>query len=172
MRSIRKILIPLGALALIGLLRAGNIDMEIHCSPKQMDAIGKASVRGHVNKSKERWAYDVTIENKTFKDLAGVEVKYIIFFNREKLGDKAAAKLQRLAGNASFELLKPREKKILTTSAVELNKSQLASEWEFDNGARRKAEDTLVGLWVRIYQNGQQFAEYANPSALIREKWE
>jgi hypothetical protein len=29
-----------------------------------------------------------------------------------------------------------------------------------------------VGVAVRVYQNGQQFAEYANPSNLTREKWE
>jgi len=34
------------------------------------------------------------------------------------------------------------------------------------------AQDTLVGLAVHVYQGGQQFAEFANPSTLLREKLE
>jgi hypothetical protein len=154
-----------------GIAQAGNADVEIHFNPKQVDADGK-TVRGHVNKEKENWAYDVTIENKTFKDLVGVEVKYFVFFRKEKLGEKAAPALQRQAGNTTFDTLKPHEKKVISTSPVQLTKSQLASEWYFENGGRRKAEDVLVGMWVRVYQNGQLFSEYANPSTLLKEKWE
>jgi hypothetical protein len=40
------------------------------------------------------------------------------------------------------------------------------------NGAKPNAQDTLVGLAVRVYQVGQQFAEFDNPSTLLREKIE
>jgi hypothetical protein len=39
-----------------------------------------------------------------------------------------------------------------------------------DRGAN--AQDTLVGLAIRVYQGGQLFAEFANPSTLLHEKWE
>ena len=34
-----------------------------------------------VNLSKEEWVYDITIENKSIKDVQNVEIKYIIFVN-------------------------------------------------------------------------------------------
>jgi hypothetical protein len=55
---------------------------------------------------------------------------------------------------------------------VELSKSNLIGNWIYSSGAKPNAQDTLVGLAVRVYQDGQQFAEFANPSALLREKME
>jgi len=55
---------------------------------------------------------------------------------------------------------------------VELNKSNLVGAWIYSDGAKPNAHDRLVGLAVRVYENGQQFAEFANPSTLLREKRE
>jgi hypothetical protein len=63
-------------------------------------------------------------------------------------------------------LLEPREKKSFSTDPVELNKSNLVGHWHYESAG------TLVGLAVRVYQGGQLFAEFANPSTLLREKVE
>jgi hypothetical protein len=39
---------------------------------------------GHITRAKGRWSYDVTVENKTFKDLSELEMKYVIFFKQGK----------------------------------------------------------------------------------------
>ena len=114
----------------------------------------------------------VTIENKTFKDLSGLEMKYVIFFKHEKLGGRDAATPRRQSGSLTIDLLKPHEKKSVTTNSVELNNAHLAPNYYYSDGGRQKAQDTLGGLWVRVYQNGQQLAEYANPSTLTKEHWE
>ena len=36
----------------------------------------------------------------------------------------------------------------------------------------QNAQDKLTGLAVRVYEGGQLFAEFANPSTLLREKVE
>jgi hypothetical protein len=46
----------------------------------------------------------------------------------------------------------------------------LVGHWHYESGAKPNAQDTLVGLAMRVYQGGQQFAEFANPSTLLREK--
>ena len=151
---------------------AGNFDLEIHSVPKRVDENVKKASDGGANTTKQHWVYEVTVENKTFKDLANLDVKYAIFFTQEQLGVKAQPTPRQQNGSFSIPALKPHEKKAFTTDAVELSKSNLVGEWIYHSGAKPNAQDTLVGVAVRVYQNGQQFAEYANPSTLTKEKWE
>ena len=151
---------------------AGNFDVEIHCTPKKLDENVKKASDGGANTTTQHWDYEVTVENKTFKELANLEVKYVIFYKQEQLGVKANPTPRQQNGSFSIADLKPHEKKSFTTNAVELNKSNLVGNWIYHSGAKPNAQDALVGLGVRIYQNGQLFAEYANPSILAKEKWE
>jgi len=68
---------------------AGNFDAEIHCFPKRIDQSVRTASDGGVNQTRERWVYDVTIENETFRELTNLDLKYIIFFTQERLGLKA-----------------------------------------------------------------------------------
>jgi hypothetical protein len=170
----RKPMFLITALAISGSVGyAADSDVEIHCVPKKLDeTVNQAASAGGTARAKEHWVYDVTIENKTFKDLVGVEVKYIIFFKQEKQGVKAEATPRRQTGSMTINLLAPHEKKSFTTTAVELNKSHLVGRYHYRSGGKLSAQDTLEGLWIRLYQNGQQFAEYANPSTLAKEPWQ
>jgi hypothetical protein len=182
------IILMAGFALLLPRTEAANSDVEIHCVAKKVNeqtrkaaqgsrvVVQEGSVNivagGGTNRTKENWVYEVTIENKTFKELDGVEVKYAIFFNKEKLGVKAAPTAQHQNGTLSIPVLKPHEKQTFSTDSVELDGANLVGEWHYTNGAKPGAHDTLVGLALRIFQNGQQFAEYANPSTLLREKWD
>jgi hypothetical protein len=151
---------------------AGNSDLEIHCVPKRIDQNMKKASDGGANVAKEHWAYDVSIENKTFKELTNLDVRYVLFLTREQLGVKAAPTPEREKGSFSIDILKPHEKKTLTTNSVELSKSNLVGNWIYPSGAKPNAQDSLVGVAIRVYQAGQSFADFANPSNLAREKWE
>ncbi|HEY2124826.1 MAG TPA: hypothetical protein VGG94_05110 [Chthoniobacterales bacterium] len=156
-----------------GSARAGSMDLEIHVQPKQTDQSGiKAQSGGSRYHSKEHWLYEVSIENKSFKQLDGVELKYVIFSKHEKFGSKDPAEEKRSNGGVSVGSLKPHEKRSVATTAVELDKTQLDGDYYFPDGGKEKAQDSLVGVWVRAYQNGQQIAEYANPSTLLKGHWE
>jgi len=72
----------------------------------------------------------------------------------------------------SIDSLKSHEKKSFSTDPVELNKSNLVGAWIYTDAAKPNAQDKLAGLAVRVYQGGQRFAEFANPSTLLREKVE
>jgi hypothetical protein len=161
-------------MAMTAVVLAAMSDVEIHCSPKRVDAGAPKNEADNTRTvSKEHWDYEVSVENKTFKPLAGVEVKYVIFYKTEELGSKAEAKTERAPGIYKMGDLRPHETKSFTTNPVELNKSHLTGHWYFSGGERIKAEDTLAGVWFRVYQNGQQVGEYANPSTLItQQKWE
>ena len=176
----------LGLVVCLPAMKAADSDVEIHCVAKKVNEATKKAAQGSrvvvqegsvnivpgggTNRTRENWVYDVTIENKTFKDLAGLEVKYTIFFTQEKLGVKADPTPHHQNGTLNIPALKPHEKKAFSTDTVELDKANIVGEWHYTNGAKPGAHDTLVGLAVRISQNGQPFAAYANPSTLLREK--
>ena len=149
---------------------ASNFDVEIHCFPKRVDQTVKKASDGGANETKEHWVYDVTIENKTFKELANLDLKYVVFFTQERLGAKTDPTKRQQSDSFSIDSLKSHEKKSFSTNPVEPNKSNLVGHWHYESGAKPNAQDTLVGLAVRVYQGGQQFAEFANPSTLLREK--
>jgi hypothetical protein len=107
-----------------------------------------------------------------FKELTNLDLRYVIFFEQEQLGVKAAPTPRQQSRSFSIESLKSHEKKSFSTNPVELNKSNLVGHWHYGSGAKPNAQDTLVGLAIRVYQGGQQFAEFANPSTLLREKVE
>lgn len=154
------------------LLLAGSFDIEFHCAPRKLDENVKKSSDGGINTTKEHWVYEVTVENKTFKELANLDVKYAIFFKQERVGVKGPPTTRQQTGSFSISTLKPHEKKSFTTNAVELTKANVVGNWIYTSGAKIGSQDTLVGLAVRVFQNGQQFAEYANPSTLLKEKLE
>ncbi len=152
-------------------LRASNTDVEIHIEPRELDQKAKT---GHetLAVTKEHWVYAVTVENKTFKPLQNIQIAYVAFFTREIPGAKGPAAANRKKGGLTVPLLQSHEKKEFLTEMIELNKTHLVGNVVWASGAKANSSDVLVGLWVRLMQGGQQFAEYANPSTLLREKWE
>jgi hypothetical protein len=73
----------------------------------------KKASDGGANETKEHWVYDVTIENKTFKELTNLDLKYVIFFKKEKLGVKAAAtRDSRAEASASIHSSRTRKNRL------------------------------------------------------------
>ena len=65
--------------------------------------------------------------------------------------------------------MKSREKLTLKTDALELDKASLVGNYIYSSGARPNAQDSLVGVVLHVEQNGQIFAQFANPSSFSKE---
>jgi hypothetical protein len=150
---------------------ADNFDVEIRTVAKMVGA-NQPQNQGHHATSKENWNYDITVENKRFQPLTELQVRYMIFYTTAELGSKEAPLQQHQSGSFSIDALRPQERKGAATTPIELNKSHIVGRRHYTNGGRIKAEDALVGIWVRVYQGGQLIGEYANPSTLSREQWQ
>ena len=155
--------------ACAGNLRAADSDLEIHSAPLKIDSTTTKASEGGANRTTEHWLYQLTIENKSFHDLTGLQVKYVILYTREKLGEKASAKPERKTGSFPIPTLKSREKLVFKTDALELNKAALVGNYIYPSGAKPNAQDALVGVALHVEQNGQLFAGFANPSSLSKE---
>jgi hypothetical protein len=89
MKTAYRFLVLLTAVRSTNVAIAGNFDVEIHCFPKRIDQSVRTASDGGVNQTRERWVYDLTIENKTSRELTDLDLKYVIFFTQERLGLKA-----------------------------------------------------------------------------------
>ena len=168
-----KIYISLVALAFTFAVPAAHAqsDVDIHAAAKMVNS-NQPLNQGHRTMAKENWSYEITVENRRFQPLTGLEARYMVFYTTAELGSKEAPLQQHQSGNFAIDALRPQERKGFTTTPVELDKSHIIGRRHYVHGGRIKAEDTLVGVWVRVYQGERIVGEYANPTTLTREQWQ
>lgn len=118
-------------------------------------------------------AFAVKIENRSFQAAEGLEVRYIVFVERQMIGTKEGdERLQRLFGKVPVETIKPHGTFEFETVASEIKEARLDGDYYFKNGGARKAEDRLAGLWVRLYRGEEMVAEFTRPVTLAqKEEW-
>jgi hypothetical protein len=115
--------------------------------------------------------YTITVSNNSLKDMPAMEMKYMIFLEREKLGSKQSG-LQRIKGSSAIEPLKSRQKQAIDTQDFTLSAEKLAPGWYYPGGGKTNTRESVKGIWVRVYQGGELVNEYISPSSLsAKEQW-
>jgi hypothetical protein len=159
--------------------KAADTDVNITVEKKRLEHTAGSGFQPNSDTSKktDEWAFTVTVENQTFKALENLEVKYIIFYKTEKLGQKGPARKETKSGSYTIPSIASLDKAIFDTDSVKLTRGMLIGQpgsYEyFTNGAKPNAADTLTGIWIRIYKDGNQFAEYGYPAGLTStEQWQ
>src|SRR5437764_11170165 len=105
---------------------ASDLDIAFTTLAKKVEGESNSgNESGGVMESKEKWGYEFTIENKTFKDFTNLDVKYIVFYRQEQLGTKTAAQTKHKNGSKPVPVVKSHDKVTLNTDAIELKKSHL-----------------------------------------------
>ncbi|MEP6667888.1 MAG: hypothetical protein ABJF10_01975 [Chthoniobacter sp.] len=101
-------------------------------------------------------------------------MNYLLFVERPKLGSRLdqPSAVDRVTGTQNIDTLTNRAPQTVTTSDVVLHKDTMGGGWTYNNGGRLRAEDTVVGVWVRVSQGGQVIAEYANPPTVTKRGWD
>lgn len=124
-------------------------------------------------KTSQNWTGEVNIEYHAFNPSPALEARYVIFVKRQKLGQAANAEdIDKVKGSFSVPSIKPGAKATFNTVDVPLFKAHMAPHWKMVEG-RQSAEDTLAGVWLRLYNGSTQVAEYINPTTLtMKYKWE
>ena len=129
-----------------------------------------------VTLAKEEWVYEITIENKSFKDAQNVSIKYIIFEQPQNASEVGKSKqdMVRKQGGKEIPLMKNFEKVTFASEPIERNSVQLKPGYVWTSGSgKRQSKDSLSGLWIRVFVNGQQATEFTYPPSLsTREKWD
>ena len=53
-----------------------------------------------------------------------------------------------------------------------LNKQALVGDTYYLNGGQRKVEDNVLGVWVKVINEGKVIAEYTNPTTVTKRGWD
>ncbi len=168
------------SLLLAGLLLAPWIvqaadNFQVSVLRKKADAIrAKAARPGEEITATETVFYQVTVANRAFKETGAVTARYILFVERQELGVKAGSEqIDKEKGENAVEALKPQGKVSFNTSEITLREQSLSGgNFIYLNGGRIKAKDSLVGIWVKLFEGETQVGEYINPSTLSNKyKW-
>ena len=172
-----KILFPLRSLGLLLIVATAlgaspTYEVEVKCEPKRFDVKRRGSKT--TESAEESWGYLVTVTNHSFKEIPNLRVEYVVFYEHQQFGSKSdKPKPERRSGNKMPSNLLNNGKTTFETDPVTLKKSRLKGGWVYTNGAKRKAEDELSGIWLRVYSGSDLIEEMAQPPALkTQEKWE
>lgn len=125
----------------------------------------------HTVTTREKWGYKVTIENKMFRSVTGLEIQYREF----KLDDalRGVSTLVGIGGSNALPALETGQKFTFETTPVEVERLELRPGWSYNDGAKAKVKDALAGVWIRVLNGGEVVFEWQSPSDLkSHTKWE
>jgi len=171
----KTFLYGLVALGLLGMSAMAVDKVQISAQKKRTGVVkGTVGAAGERARDVEKCTYELKFQNQTLADLQKLTIDYIIFVERQKLGEKSTEEghVDRFTGTKAIDVLTNREPQTITTEEIPLNSSNLVGAYHYPNGGRIKAVDNVVGVWVRVSQDGQMIAEYANPSAVTKRGWD
>jgi hypothetical protein len=116
----------------------------------------------------QKWSYVVTMENKSFKDVSDIEIKYVMFSKSvatTRVTQNGREEFQRHEGSTTIKTLKNNDQVTFSTDGVMLKSVQLADGWTYVGGSTG-AKGALRGLWLRVYVGGQMVSEFMDPPDL------
>jgi hypothetical protein len=127
---------------------------------------------GSIYKKTEKQSYTITLQNRTSADLANLTVEYIIFVERQHVGDKKGQEsVERKTGTLKVDTL-GRQPQTVSTDEIDLSFENVVGNYIYRDGGRIKSEDSFQGIWVRVNQDGKLIAEYAIPTTMMSRGWD
>jgi len=162
-------------LGVFGLSEARGENWRIVASRKKTEIKGAAKKKTNgITLVPEGMLYEIKVTNSAFKATPASEARYLIFVERQRPATRPTEDVvEKLKGEAALPALKSGETKNLESEPFVLWTGSLESGYYFENGGRIRTKDRLVGIWVKIFQDGKEVAEYANPSSLVSQhQWQ
>ena len=145
-----------------------RVDFNVLAERKRFD-FDRSGTNSSVT-TKEKWGYKVTMENRSFAAVSGLEVQYRQFKFDDQL---KGSKLIGVGGTASMNSLNTGQKFNFETSAVEIERFELRPGWVWTDESKQKVKDRLAGLWLRVLRDGEVVFEWQNPPDLkSRASWD
>jgi hypothetical protein len=121
----------------------------------------------------EVWCYRITIKNGSRARLEGLTAEWRVFYiddTAKAVRDKLP--LKRLNGRTNLGVLEAGGSTEVETSTVRLQTVERKAGQGGGGSGKRKIEDSLEGVWVRVLRGSEVVAEYSSPGSLQKtEAW-
>jgi hypothetical protein len=145
-------------------------DVHLVASPKKLDE--QKSRQGNLTITTKEVAYTVTVENRTFKAIDELQIKYMIFYLDPKPGNSGKALEVSHKGKEILTNFAANRTATFETSSLKLIKEELDSGWHYSGGVSGRSKDRVTGVWIRAYSNGEIVGEYSNPTTIAgKREW-
>jgi hypothetical protein len=146
-----------------------RVDFNVVADRKRFD-FDRSGTNSAVT-TKEKWGYKVTLENRSFAAVSGLEVQYRQFKFDDQL---KGSRLVGIAGTASISSLNTGQKFSFETTPVEIERHELRPGWVWTEDAlKERIKDRLAGLWLRVRRDGEVVFEWQSPPDLkARANWD
>jgi hypothetical protein len=149
------------------------VKVDVTADRKRVETGGQVFARD-ASSITEKYVYEIKVQNRTFADVPPLDVHYLIFVERQKLGTrKESDTVDRITGSAKVE---PLNRKTMvgtaTTNEFVMMKHTIAGDFYYVNGGRQKVADNVLGIWVKVFNAGKLVAEYTNPSTVMKRGWD
>ncbi len=145
-------------------------DVKIQPTRRTLESETKRE-RGNQSSEESEIAYKVVVTSKAFRPLANVTIRYNIFYADSRLGSTSEPEIRAKTGAFTFDTLQTNKPVEFLTDPVKLETAKLDANWYFKSGAKNKAEDKVVGLWFKAFdETGKQIGEYKQPSTVSTKR--
>lgn len=151
-----------------GIVLAGPRDVEIIAAKTKLDEKRESSTsRTQVT---QQLGYKVTVNNKTFKNIADLKIKYMIIFEDAAdigTGEGAAKKYE--TGEETIAVLESNKTFSFVTQPITITKEEMKPGWIAGGakaGSSRDSTDRVRGVWFRAYVGDEMVGEYCNPTTV------
>ena len=138
-------------------------------SVEQKHDAGTKTTTYYSEQKNQNWYYKVTMDNKSFKDVSGIEIKYVVFSKQEQFSydviQTTGVPLQRHPGSLTMRMVKNNDTVTFNTDGIALTNVTYNDGYYADEGAK----GALRGIWIRVYVGGQMVAEFMNPTGLSQK---
>ena len=145
-------------------------DVQIIATKKKLDE-QKEREGGNKTITTKEIIYNVSVQNKTFKPIPEVQIKYMIFLTDSKGGSNATAVESAHTGSETLKNLASQATTNFETKSIKLTQEDLDAGWYYTTGANNRARDKVNGVWIRAYVDGKMVGEYANPTTIKKNTW-
>lgn len=145
--------------------------LEVTAARVRLD-VDRTQTRSSTKKT-EDWCYRISIANRSRTDLTGLTLEYRLFFVDDVLkADRDELPLKRKSGRAALATLAAGASAEVKTALVTLQIVQLKPGHRYSGTTKRRVEDSLAGIWVRVARQGEVLHEFASPTTLMKsENW-
>jgi hypothetical protein len=143
-------------------------DVQISAAPRKLDEQKDRS--GNVTVTTKEIAYKVTVENRAFKTIPELQLKYMIFYVDPKPGSREKPIEAYHKGSETLTDLASNRTATFETIPFKLAKEELDAGWYWVGSGSSRLKDKVTGVWIRAYSNGNLVGEYSNPTTVSKKK--
>ena len=144
-------------------------DIQISASPRKLDE-QRDRQQANLTITTKEIAYKVSVENRTFKTLPELLLKYMIFYVDPKPGTDQKPIETFHTGSEMLRQLASNRTTTFETSPIKLIKEELDAGWYWVGSGRSRLKDRVTGVWIRAYSNDKLVGEYCNPTSISKTR--